>query len=500
MPITQQRLIKLEIEQLKVLKDVSISFDNHPLTAIFGPNGSGKSTVLHALACSFEPNTPRGEGYKFSSFFLPSTDALWEGSKMTLTHSYRDGLVAHDNVSRTYSKASDRWTPRYAYRPKRDLVYIGIDKCVPMIESENRQVRINYETTQITEEIVLAILGKASFILDRRYTAFNLHNAQGKEFMGVGLEGVQYSALSMSAGEQKVFYVLEEIFKAPNYSLILLDELDLLLHEKSLKRLVTVINDRAIAKNLQVVFSTHRESLVDLEGKINIRHLYSGSQKTYCFEQTKPDAIERLTGSQPKPIEIFVEDELAAAIVRIILGKLKANKWVSVGKFGAAINSFTMAGGLLLRGENCENVCFVLDGDLYRNEHDIDAQVNRVVTGHGENIDAIRVIAKALILSFDLPEGQQPERYFHAALCQQPVTDNETHNEVVEAAQDVGVVANDHHYLSDILDRLGLDERVGLSRIAEIFSYSVGWEGFVRPLVDWLVPRVEVLREANGAA
>jgi len=500
MPITQQRLIRLEIEQLKVLKDVSISFVDHPLTAVLGPNGSGKSTVLHALACAFEPNTHQGEGYKFSNFFLPSTDALWEGSKMTLTHSYRDGQVVHDNSTREYSKASDRWAPRYANRPKRDLIYIGIDKCVPMIESENRQVRINYQTTQITEAIILAILEKASYVLDRNYTTFNRHNAQGKEFIGVGLEGVQYSALSMSAGEQKVFYVLENIFKAPNYSLILLDELDLLLHEKSLKRLVTVINERARAKNLQVVFSTHRESLVDFEGEVNIRHLFSGPQKTYCFEQTKPDAIARLTGAQPKPIEIFVEDELASAIVRVILGKLKANKWVSVGKFGAAINSFTMAGGLLLRGEDCRNVCFVLDGDRYRGEEDIDAQINRVVTGHGQNIDEIRQAAKALILSFGLPDGQQPERYFHTSLCQQPATDNEAYNEIVEVAQEVGVLANDHHYLSDILTRLGLDERVGLSRVAEIFSNSADWEDFVRPVVDWLVPRVEMLREAEGDA
>ena len=187
MPITQQRLIRLEIEQLKILKDVSISFVDHPLTAILGPNGSGKSTVLHALACAIEPNTTQGEGYKFSSFFLPSTDALWEGSKMSLTHSFRDGKVVHNSSTRVHSKASsDRWAPRYANRPKRDLIYIGIDKCVPMIESENRQVRINYQTTQITEEIVLAILEKASFILDRNYTAFNRHNAQGKEFIGVG--------------------------------------------------------------------------------------------------------------------------------------------------------------------------------------------------------------------------------------------------------------------------------------------------------------------------
>jgi ABC-type lipoprotein export system ATPase subunit len=497
MPITQQRLIRLEIEQLKVLKDVTISFVDYPLTAILGPNGSGKSTVLHALACAFEPNLPQGEGYRFSSFFLPSTDALWEGSKMTLTHSYRDGQEFYDNSTRVYSKARDRWAPRYSSRPKRDLIYIGIDKCVPMIESEKRQARINYQTRQITEDAIMAILAKASFVLDRNYTAFNRHNAQGKEFIGVGLPGVQYSALSMSAGEQKVFYVLEKVFKAPNYSLILLDELDLLLHEKSLKRLVTVLNERATDKNLQIVFSTHRESLVDCEGEVNVRHLYNGQDRSYCFEQTKPDAIARLTGEQPKPIEIFVEDELAEAIIRVILGKLKASKWVSVGKFGAAINSFTMAGGLFLKGESCEDVCFVLDGDRYSSEPEIVTQIRRVITGNGENVEALRHAARSSFLSFGLPEGQQPERYIHALVCQHPASDNEAHNEIIEVAQEVGVVANDHHYLSDVVSRLGLDKRVGLSLIAEIFSTTTDWEAFVSPVVNWLEPRIERLREVE---
>jgi len=495
MPISQQRIISLEVRQLKILRDVTISFVDHPLTSILGPNGCGKSTVLHALACAFQPASDQGEGYKFSSFFLPSTDALWEGSEMTLTHSYRDGQATHDSVARTYSKFSDRWAPRYSNRPTRDLTYIGIDKCVPMIESENRQVRINYETTQITEEIVLLILQKASFVLDRNYTSFNRHNAQGREFIGVGVHGIRYSALSMSAGEQKVFYILEKLFRAPKYALILIDELDLLLHEKALKRLVQVMNERAAAKSIQVVFTTHRESLVDFEGEVNIRHLLTTPDRTYCLEETKPDAIARLTGSQPRPIEIFVEDDLAAALVRAVSGRMRATKWVSVSRFGAAVNSFTIAGGLLIRGEDCHNVAFVLDGDVYEDQAQIDAQVNRVITGHGADIDEMRQAAKDLMFSFALPDGQHPERYIHALLCQIPAGTNEEHNEIIEAAREVVVVQDDHHYLGGILIKLGLDKQIGLSRIVDVFSTCQEWDGYVQPLVEWLQPKVEALRE-----
>ncbi len=497
MPVSQQRLLSLEVKRLKSLKDVTVSFENLPLTAILGPNGCGKSTVLHALACVYEPQTPQGEGHKFSNFFLPSTDALWEGSEMVLTHSFRDGATLNDRVDRTYSKARDRWAPRYANRPVRDVMYIGIDSCVPMIESESRQVRINYETTQITEEIVLTILEKASYVLDRQYNAFNRHNAQGREFIGVSLEGIQYSALSMSAGEQKVFFVLEKVFRAPSYSLLLLDELDLLLHEKALKRLVTVINERAAHSNLQVVFTTHRESLIEFEGEINIRHLFSGADRTFCLEQTKPDAIARLTGSQPKPIEIFVEDDLAAAIVQRLLAELKATRWVSVTRFGAAINSFTMLGGLLLRGEDCTNLLVMLDGDVYRQEHEIVAGLNRVVTGHGPQVEAMREAGENQIRMFALPAEEQPESYIHRLLRVQDETDNEGYNEIIEMAKDVAVVADNHDYLREVIERLGVDKQVGLTRIVEVFSSTPGWNNFVQPLLEWLEPKVNECRE-NG--
>src|SRR5690606_10552845 len=182
--------------------DLEMSFGDSPVTAVLGPNGNGKSTVLHALACAFQPVSD-GENYKFSSFFLPSTDALWQGSRLEITHSYRDGASVHENIVTEYSKNTDRWSPKYARRLSRDLYYIGIDKCVPLIESENKATRIHYSTENMGEAVILEILQKASYILNKQYSAFNIHTASGKQFIGVESGGLRYSALSMSAGEQK---------------------------------------------------------------------------------------------------------------------------------------------------------------------------------------------------------------------------------------------------------------------------------------------------------
>jgi len=97
--VSQQVLHEIYVKELKNLKNLEMSFEESPVTAILGPNGNGKSTILHALACSFAP-IGDGENYKFSSFFLPNTDAQWNGSELEIIHSFRDERIAHDRVTR----------------------------------------------------------------------------------------------------------------------------------------------------------------------------------------------------------------------------------------------------------------------------------------------------------------------------------------------------------------------------------------------------------------
>ncbi|MEN9519999.1 MAG: hypothetical protein RLZZ381_2587 [Cyanobacteriota bacterium] len=120
--ISQQKIHSLYIKELKCLKDVDISFEDKAVTAILGPNGHGKSTILllHALACCYKPIDENiTSNFRFSDFFLPNTDAQWQGSELTLTHSYRNGKEKPNNNTTVYGKRTDRWKPIYARRPER---------------------------------------------------------------------------------------------------------------------------------------------------------------------------------------------------------------------------------------------------------------------------------------------------------------------------------------------------------------------------------------------
>lgn len=436
MEISQQRLHKLDIRKLKNIKDFCISFETKNITGILGPNGYGKSTILHALACCFQPPNEEETDNKFSKFFPPHPDALWEGSELKIVHTYRQGSQLHKNVEKLYEKSSDRWKPIYKRRPTRNVHYFGVDNCVPLIEAEKRNVKINYSTSKVSESIINIILDKASHCLNRQYTAYNIHDpGKGKKFIGVEAEEIRYSALSMSAGEQKIFLLLEKVFRAKKYSLILVDEIDLLLHDSAMKNLIKIISERAQSHHLQVVFTTHRESIIELSNILNIRHIFSTSEKTLCFNETKPDAINRLTGTRPKPIEVFVEDDLAVAIVKKVAGQLGISRHISVQRFGAAINCFTILGGLLLRGESCENSIFLLDGDVYKTKAEQEERLKDVLTGDDENAKSLRQSGFEKIKCLKLPEGIKPEKYIHIIITNLDKMASDEHKEIIEVAQ-----------------------------------------------------------------
>lgn len=496
MAITQQKIVSLNVRKLKSLIELEIDFSGSPVTAILGPNGNGKSTVLHALACAYQP-VSEGENLKFSNFFLPSTDALWNDSFLEITHNYRDGGIYHENVKTAYEKTS-RWTPKYSRQPKRDLFYIGIDKCVPMIELEKKQAKINYATSEVDEHIFNVILQKSSQILNRKYLKYNIHTASGKDFIGVEVEGLKYSALSMSAGEQKIFYVLAKVYNAPKSSLILIDELDLLLHDKAMTALIKVIHSRAVEQSLQVVFTTHRESIIGLSDIVNIRHLLSTPTKTLCFNETYPDAINRLTGVQPKPLELFVEDDLSSAIVSKVASLLGGKRLVSIQRFGAAINSFTAVSGLLFSEQDISNSLFILDGDVYATEQDKIQRLNKVITGTDQLSARYKAEAIQVIRQYRLPVNTKPEPFLHGIIRNMENVTNTEYQEIIDAANDIHVADESHKYIDDIIERLGFDRNVGLSKIVDLISTAPEWVDYVVDIHEWLQNKIIPLIEPNA--
>ncbi|TWK90109.1 hypothetical protein CHCC20333_4247 [Bacillus paralicheniformis] len=327
--------------------------------------------------------------------------------------------------------------------------------------------------------------------MNRDYSSYNLHSDPKGKYIGVEYNQAKYSSLSMSAGEQRIFKILAEVYNAPNNSLILIDEIDLLLHAFAFKKLIETLHERAEEKKLQIVFTTHSIDILSYSKFINIRHLYSTSEKTICLTNTKPDTIYRITGESTRPIELFVEDDLAFTIVNHIIESLNMSKYVNVARFGAAENCFTTAAGMLLSNKLTTECLFILDGDMFVSEEDKMKRIKKALTGTTQENYEMRDKLLKHITQFNLPDSVAPEHFIHSLL-----KELSTLNQIVETAKDIQKVDNTHKYVDDIIERMNYQSKeVGLSKIIDVASQHEKWEHYIAPLKKWLKARRDELVE-----
>lgn len=507
MAISQQVTHRIRIEKLKGISSLDeIRFDEKPLTAILGPNGCGKSTILHALACCYKPVEGSGQqNWQFRDFFTPTTDATWMGSSLKMIHTFREGQTLFSNLLTEYRKNADRWSPRYANRPERYVRFVGIKSCVPRIEEETYTSAISYQTEAHADANL--IMAKMGAVFNRAYNELNLHRAHaGRLYPGLALHGTRYSALAMGAGEQRVLEILSAVFNAPKYALILIDEIDLLLHTAALTQLIRTLFQRAEEKSLQIVFTTHREAILELTDMVSIKHIHTvraDPPKTYCFSNTKPDALKRLTGDQSHPLEIFVEDEMALAIVEHELSRLGMKRVANITQYGAATNCFTLAAGLILSGRHdLGSQLFLLDGDLYTTADEQLDRAKAVLSGTENHAVQRRQSCLNGIRKLRAQEGVSfaPEPQLHRMIRNLPQQLDDGVNEIIGLAQAIQAVDDTHSFVESIIETLNVHRSVGMNNIVKVAALSPAWDPYVEELRVWLVEHRPGVIEDFGLA
>jgi energy-coupling factor transporter ATP-binding protein EcfA2 len=385
---------KIYFKKLKRLENVIIEFPERGVIALMGENGSGKSTVLHALASLYRPHeytqVNRGDyGHWWTDYFIPHTGNLWMDSRLRVTFS--------DRADGTEYGKKDRWYPRKGSRRERYNRFIGLLDCAPHIEIERQRTSFTFNVAaiDISPSKLQQLISTASNILNKRYISIQSATKRRglKAFTIVTIEYGQppqratYTSHYMGAGEYKTLRIVEEILRAPNDSLLLIEELEVSMHDAALRRLIPFLVQAAETKNMQIVVTTHWPGIIDFSD-IYIRTLHTHKDVVTCINGYKPMALHKMTGNPDdmRLITIWVEDDLAYKVASQVSSILGIAPNIKIKKYGVIDNSFAVATSLQLDEVDINSSIVLLDGDKYRCKQEKLSKIQKVLSGTEENI------------------------------------------------------------------------------------------------------------------
>lgn len=507
-------------KQLKGLNEVTLNF-SETLTAIMGVNGAGKTTVIHALACVFQPNLSKeysngekekhasGENHRFSEFFVPNTDARWSGSEFTVcyrqvtnkTNKEKKEDRSETSIKKEFKKASDRWSPRYSSRTQRPVYYIGIDTCLPEIERRTNTGSITYKSAPYSERVeekkAQDICKMAAYILGKAYeqlwdNVYMTNQNTRKHLLGVSIKSdagveLKYSSLSMGTGEQRVLKILEKVICAEYNSLILIDEIDLLLHVASLRRLIEKLEELAKKKKMQIIFTTHSTEMISLQDKVCIQYIDDKmtGNSTSVYSRIGVDLLYSLTGENRRPVKVYVEDEFAKNIIQEIAMRNNMIRYIEIIAYGAIENAFTLAASTVIRESEKDDLerkgvatIIITDGDCYKNEDERLKQIEKKMSGTERWQSERRSRALSIITQFCPPEQESPEQFFYELILRYCDHDSELY----KCAKAINIYGNTdkHCAIYEIKNRTNYCDKDIVSKVFECSEKSSEMQEYIK--------------------
>jgi len=241
------RTIKVSYGQIRGLREVTINFC-YPITAIAGLNGSCKTTVLALSACAFH-NSPNGfklsgrkqPYYTFSDFFIQTKEEVGLGDiiiEYEILYDEWNGFEPGAGWQHRVKKLGGRWN-NYDSRVDRTVVFLGVERIVPHSErsvSKSYRGRFKLGTDHGWEDNVREVVSR---ILGTDYASFSYRRHSKYRLPIVAKKDQKvYSGFNMGTGEHSLFELFSIINECPNGSLILIDEIELGLHEKAQENLI----------------------------------------------------------------------------------------------------------------------------------------------------------------------------------------------------------------------------------------------------------------------
>ncbi|HYX72113.1 MAG TPA: AAA family ATPase, partial [Nitrososphaera sp.] len=356
-------LVSVRLEKIRQFSGAQIRFD-FPVTALIGPNGSGKSTILAAIACAYESMNP--SNFFFKTRLGDTGMDNWSVEYEVIDRSLNAGGTIRSNLQ----LKNNKW--RKALDIVRDIKFVSVTRTVPAVESPffvNKKRLKGSSTTDIsTEEVqnIDVVKTESERILGKSLAAFKLLNVtltrektrrrqiymvddqgklktktertkkqfRSKQSIYIGSDGEnEYSEFNFGSGESAVIRMVADIESMPNYSLVLIEEIENGLHPIAVRRMVEYLIDAAKRKSIQVVFTTHSDyALAPLPSEA----IWASANGTLQQGKLSIEILRVVSGRVDKKLAIFVEDEFAKAWVEAILREKLSEHLDEIGVYAVS--------------------------------------------------------------------------------------------------------------------------------------------------------------------
>lgn len=183
----------------------------------------------------------------------------------------------------------------------------------------------------------------------------------------------EYSSFNTASGEDALTNILGQILHEEDYSLILIEEIEIGLHPKIQRRLMDVLYMIYRKKHIQFILTTHSYAILDSvpkEARLPI-DTSDGNSRVISFSSTY-EILTRIDSETFSVATIYVEDELSKKIVNKAIIEINSTnhgfsrllKVVVVGSAKDTYKYFQLRKSLKDKENMVTKPACILDGDM----------------------------------------------------------------------------------------------------------------------------------------
>lgn len=422
-------------KNIKVGTKINFTF---PLTVLIGQNGCGKSSCLQAIKGCPKGNMPSeywfstpideikeknvsayydkitkvwptifyrykkaNEEYQvlYQAVYRKENPDYWETRVPVKTYGMTN-TKRHDNIVKDVIYLDFRGElsafDKYFYfgekhtkknikaNKKQDYLRIQGQKLKKVFERSKRYIIPHSDKKRFYNELPIEfskkVLNYINKILGKDYKSAKLVYHHLFESYGASIlfktSNMNYSEAFAGSGEMSASILVYNVLNAQKNSLILLDEPEVSLHPLAQEKLREFLLEQALAKDLQIIVSTHSPSFVNGLPKEAIKVFREGSDGSFeVLQDMSCESAFNIVGFKFSTSKnILVEDILAKKILEAVIKKYSSenpaleNIEINFNP-GGAEELYKDAERIIRCGANVSNNTYiVLDGDKYRED------------------------------------------------------------------------------------------------------------------------------------